>query len=1014
MRVTLRRPLLVVLFGLGSLPSGVRDLAAQAGSIAGKVVDQTSGLPLAGARVQASVANYVAYTTQQGTYRIVGVSPGTYSLRILMLGYGSQQKSVTVAAGQSATVDWSLSAVPFTLEEIVTTATGEQLRRELGHSVGRVEAAGLVETAPVSDLTDVLNGRVAGVTVLRNDGVVGGGSRIRIRGLSSVSLSNDPLLYVDGIRVSERGPTFRLDNGGFAPSFFDDINPEEIESIEIVKGPSAATLYGTQAANGVIRVTTKRGKAGPPKWTVYSEDGVLHDPSNYSSIYFAKAAGSDAQCLLLQVAAGQCQIDRLFVRNLLREPDFTPFKDAVRQQYGLQVSGGSENLKYFASAEFEDQGGLLKLPNAEATFRRQFLGVSSLPDDETDPNHQRKVNLRANFTASLGSKADVSFSGAYTNNDLLIPQVGDNGRSLLSSALQGTADPTAATPYGFPVRPGYAVSLRETRKSNHFINSVTASYRPRSWLTSRATVGLDYIGFEDSELERNGEACPICGTSLGFRALNRYTTYKYSVDLGATASFKLTSRIGSKTSIGAQYNKDNVIAALNTGQDLPLGAETYTGAAIKGSIESTTKSVTLGSYLEQQVSLDERLFVTGAIRVDQNAAFGQNARTAYYPKVSAAWTVHETEAGKGTLSQLRFRAAYGQSGLQPGPVDAVQYFNGVTVALFNGTAPGITLGGVGNQSLRPERSREIEGGLDASLFGNRVTVELTAYDKRTTDALVQRPLAGSVGAVASRIENLGVVSNKGFEASILARVIEGRSLQWDLGLEVAGNRNRLVSLAEGTPSPTGFGFRQAVGYPLYGTWWPAMVSFADANHDGIITGSEVVTTDTAVFNGSTLPTRTAALTSTLTLFRNRVRIGAQLEYKGGFRTLDVNTLFSCGLGPRVNCRGLNDASASLDEQARSEAVANYFAFGAFVDDADFVRLRELSVSYTLPRSLTKWMGASGGTVTATGRNLALFTGYRGWDPEGNTLGGTSPDGPVYNFWQPGQPRSFLFRLNLTF
>jgi TonB-dependent SusC/RagA subfamily outer membrane receptor len=175
-----------------------------------------------------------------------------------MVGYGSVQRTVTVA-GDAATVDFVLAQVPFSLEEIVTTATGEQLSRELGHSVGRVEAASLIETSPVNDLTAVLNGRVAGVTVLKNDGVVGGSSRVRIRGASSVSLSNDPLLYVDGIRVSERGPLFRLDNGGFAPSFFDDINPEEIESIEVIKGPSAATLYGTQAANGVIRVTTKRG-----------------------------------------------------------------------------------------------------------------------------------------------------------------------------------------------------------------------------------------------------------------------------------------------------------------------------------------------------------------------------------------------------------------------------------------------------------------------------------------------------------------------------------------------------------------------------------------------------------------------------------------------------------------------------------------------------------------------------------------------------------------------------------
>jgi hypothetical protein len=595
---------------------------------------------------------------------------------------------------------------------------------------------------------------------------------------------------------------------------------------------------------------------------------------------------------------------------------------------------------------------------------------------------------------------------------------------MLAASMQASADPTLETPYGFAVRPGYAVSLVETRKSNHFINSITANYRPTGWLTARGTVGLDYIGFEDSELERNGEACPICGTSQGYRVSNRYTTFKYSADFGATATFNLTSRIGSKTSVGTQYNKDNVQAALNTGQDLPLGAETLSGAAIKGSLEQTVKSVTLGSYLEQQLSLDDRLFLTGALRIDQNAAFGRDARTAYYPKLSAAWTIRDAPES-GLLGQLRLRGAYGQSGLQPGPVDAVPFFNGVTVALFNGTAPGVTLGGVGNQDLKPERSREIEAGFDASLFGNRLTLEATVYDKRTTDALVQRPLAGSIGAVVSRLENLGIVSNKGFEASVLARVIDGRSVQWDVGLEVAGNRNRLVELgcairaADGScekevPAPAGFGYQQAVGYPLYGIWWPGLVSFSDANGDGIIDGSEVVTDEETVFQGSTLPTRNATFSSTISLFNSKLRIGSQLEYKGGFKNLDVNSLFNCGLGPSVNCRGLNDRTASLEEQARSQAVASNFAFGAFADDASFVRLRELSLTYTLPGGFTRAFGASAGTMTLSSRNLLLISGYRGYDPEGNTPGGVTPDGPAYNFWQPGQPRSFILRLNLNF
>ncbi|MGE0556526.1 MAG: TonB-dependent receptor plug domain-containing protein, partial [Gemmatimonadales bacterium] len=224
---------------LGLLVGTIGSLAAQTGSITGKVTDQSSGQPLAGARIQVTGTNYVAVSDAQGSYSIRGVRPGAYVLRALMVGYGSGQQTVTVAA-TAVTVDWALSAVPYSLEEIVTTATGEQLSRELGHSISRVEAADLVKASPVSDLTDVLNGRVAGVTVLKSDGVIGGSSRVRIRGASSVSLSNDPILYVDGIRVSERGPRFQLDNGGFAPSFFDDINPDEIESIEIVKGPSAA------------------------------------------------------------------------------------------------------------------------------------------------------------------------------------------------------------------------------------------------------------------------------------------------------------------------------------------------------------------------------------------------------------------------------------------------------------------------------------------------------------------------------------------------------------------------------------------------------------------------------------------------------------------------------------------------------------------------------------------------------------------------------------------------------
>ncbi len=1009
------RRMLACLVVAGAVMAVATPAFAQQATVTGKVTDQARGLALAGARVQASGTNYYAISNQEGVYTIKGVSPGAYAFRVIMLGYASQTKTVTVAAGGTTTLDWSLNAVPYTLEEVVTTATGEQLKRELGNTVGTIDAPQLVATAETPNLTAVLNGRVAGVTVIQNDGMAGSGSRIRIRGISSVSMSNDPLLYVDGIRVEQRGVGLSVSNGGNSPSFLNDINPEDIANIEIVKGPSAATLYGTQAANGVIRITTKRGRAGAPKWTLTTEQGMVHDPNKYLSVWYSQDAAGTGQCFPFQQALGQCTIGNLYSKNIMRDSYTSPLKDAYRSQYSAQVAGGSEAVRYFVAAEFENQDGTLKMPQSEIDFLKTIRGADAvIPKDQLDPNTLRKISVRTNLSANLGSKADVALNLGYINNNNRIAQSGDNLEGVFGAATYGTADPTAASPYGF-ARPAWGFADTEYRLSNHFINSGTANYRPFTWLSSRATVGLDYIAYEDQQLARNGESCPFCGNPEGIRALNRFQSYKYSVDLGATATFKLTSRIGSKTSLGAQYNKDNLTTSLNTGTVLPPGAQTFTGAANKSSSESTTKFVTLGSYIEQQFSLDDRLFVTGAVRIDQNSAFGVGSRSATYPKVSASWVAVDNHGG--LLNSLRFRAAYGASGQQPGPLDAVQFYSGTTNAVFGGLGPGVSLGnlatfasGLGNTTLKPERSNEFEGGFDLGLFDSHWTLEATVYQKKTSDALVQRLLPGSLGAVQSRTDNVGDVKNEGIELSLLGRLIDSPKLQWDIQVEVSGNRNRLVALAEGVPPPTGFGFQQAVGFPLYGIWWPKITSYADANGDGFIDPSEVSVTDTAVFNGGTIPSRTISLGSNIALFGGKLRIGGQLDYKGGYVSHDVSTMFQCLFVG--DCQYLNDPNTSLYDQAR--AVSG--VFGDWAEPGDYLRLREANVSWTLPRGVSRAFRASNAMVTVTGRNLWLhfLKGFGGWDSEINTVAGVAGDGPAYNFVQPGQSRYVSVRLQLTF
>ncbi|MEO8448895.1 MAG: SusC/RagA family TonB-linked outer membrane protein [Gemmatimonadota bacterium] len=1007
----LLRRLAPALLGLAALAA---PLAAQQGTVTGKVTDEASGQPLVGARIQATTQAVFGVTNQQGAYALRGLAAGAHTLRVVMLGYGSITKPVTVPPGGTVTLDWTLKSVPFTLEDIVTTATGEQLSRELGNSVSKIQAAQLVEAAPITNAMQVLNGRIAGVTVLQSNGTSGTGARIRIRGLSSLSLSNDPLLYIDGVRVAADAPAGAFIGGG-SVSKLNDLNPEEIENIEVVKGPSAATLYGTQAANGVIRVTTKRGTAGAAKWNVWLEGGLLKDTYTYPGTYFSKAVGSAAQCLPYQQALGQCQIEKLFSLFLLNDPATTPFTTGFRNQQGASVSGGSEQLRYFISGETELETGPLKLADSEADYLRTERGVDDLPHSQLRPNHFNKHNFRINLNSSPRSNLDIAVSSGLVINNIRLPQTGDNFSSMIGSPLIGSANPAtlAATGgYGFS-RPANSIGKQTYRKNDHFINSATLNWRPLSWLSTRATAGLDYLNYADEQNVLNGQGCVTCTTQgiserAGIRLLNKYNDAKYTVDLNGTAQFRLSGRIGSKTAVGAQYNHDKLFGVLGTAGPLPPGILSFSAGAQKLLTEQTIDVVTLGTYVEQQFSFDNRLFLTGAVRVDDNSAFGKDFRSATYPKVSGSWVALENREN-GLLNSFRLRAAYGTSGQSPRPLDALTYDAPVTASIFGqANTPGVVLGALGVDGLKPERSREIEAGFDAGLFSNRINFELTLYDKKTTDALVARPLAPSAGAGQSRIENVGTVSNKGIEISVNARVIDKKSFTWDVQLEASGNRNRLVALNNGVAPITAFGNKNGPGYPMFGLWWPTMLSFSDKDNNGFIDPSEVVISDTAVFLGSTVPTRTLAINTAISLFNNKLRIGGQIDYRGGFVSHNVNDLFQCAF--QVNCRMVNDPTATLDEQAR--AVAGARAFGAYAQNAEHARLRELSLQYNASTRMARMVGARSMNVVLTGRNIALWkNGFKSWDPE-NVTG--SQDLSAYNFVSQAQPLIMILRFNLGF
>src|SRR5436190_11299970 len=257
--------------------------AAQQGSIGGSVKDSASGNPIVGARVAAVGTAIVTQTNAAGHYVLVGVPPGQATVRVTAIGYGVASRVVTITVGEAAQ-DFTLVVEPYSLDAIVVTATGEQARREVTNAVATVRVDSVVSTGPIANMNDLLTSRVAGVEVLPG-AITGAGARVRIRGTSSLSLNNEPIYIIDGIRMTWDVNSSSIGIGGTNPSRVNDINPEEIESFDVVKGPSASTLYGTDAANGVIVIKTKRGRAGKPTWSLYNELGIIEDYNQYPTAY---------------------------------------------------------------------------------------------------------------------------------------------------------------------------------------------------------------------------------------------------------------------------------------------------------------------------------------------------------------------------------------------------------------------------------------------------------------------------------------------------------------------------------------------------------------------------------------------------------------------------------------------------------------------------------------------------------------------------------------------------------
>ena len=990
-------------------PAAVRQARAPAAAAAvrGRVTDATTGEAVATVSVWLHGRAENVFTNESGDYLLLNVPAGTWVVRAERIGYRAAADTVVVSDGQTAEVNFALVAAPTQLDVIVATVTGDQRVREMGHVVSRINADSLVRVAPVSNISELLTSRVPGLKVMTTSGTVGGEVNLRMRAAVSENLSVDPIIIVDGIRYSSGTGYARNETvGGFnvePTSRLNDLNPNDIESIEVVKGPSAATLYGTDAANGVIVIRTKRGQAGPTRWNAYVRAGISNMADyEHPDAWWGVGGSASLSCTLYRMGQGQCEQEEItLVPNPLNDRDLTIFGSKPRMQYGANVSGGSQSFRYYFSGDFEDATGPIQLPSAMIDELEERLGSEKPLDSQLEPNHLGRLNLRANVAANVAENATVRVDVGYTQSDTR--QMAFGNPYAFAYALRPGGD----DPYGSGTSsPLGNFSRSSTEALNRFTGSAQVEWTPVEWLRTRALLGLDMpnthrysLGMRDAYDGYAGEASE-----------DRYRALNTTAELGATANFRFGD-ISSRTSVGGQYYRNYGNRLITRGTNLRPGGTAVIDAASISVSQAYREAVTLGTYVEQITGFRDRVFVTAAARLDGASSFGNDFKAAMYPKAGVSWVVSEEPfmPDFDWLGDVRLRYAFGASGQQPLP-DMRDFAFSSGQMLFDGsTTSKVAVTRLPAPDLRPERVREHEFGFDIAALDNRVHLDMTWSRRAITDQIRSVVLPQELGTTWT---NVGFSTGKAFETFVSARVIESAPVTLDLRATHATSSTLLEDLG-GMPVKYALDGSMVEGFPLGARFMREIVSYADENGNGYLEVDEVVMSDTAVFVGNTVPGRSRTLTAVLGLFDQRVRVSAMIDNQSEYTQWNY-----LAMRQRMNgtMRASVDPTAPLEDQAKIIATYHYGttaqpATGYFeIEPGDHTRLREVSVSVDLPERLIGRVGLRNAMLSVSGRNLYTWTDYNGADPEvgrfANNFGTYSENIP--------QARNWFIRMDVGF
>ena len=1017
-------------------------LMAQEGSVSGRVTDAQTGDPLVGANVLVVGTNLGAATDINGEYAISRVPAGAQRLNANYIGFASSSANVDIPVDGNATSDFGLSVAALNLNEVVVTGAGTAVEKsKIGNSVGVVNMSAL-EDAPITNFSDILQGREKGVVMLPNGGLNGEGAQIRIRGTSTLSQSNEPVIYLDGVRLDN---TMGASFGGGTPSRLDEINPDAIERVEILKGAAAASLYGTQAANGIIQIFTKQGAISKPQFTAE----VSTSTSSFDESRFKKNSG---------FARDQATATRMaglfpdYAKSGLKPYEVieVPFIGWIydkgsNQTVSASVRGGAPGATYFASLRYLNSDG----PYDE---KATLLGLPVGAADPTKPgsnDNRDQFMMSATLNIIPTDRMRIRLSTNYSQTDHNTIQNNNNIYGTTSLIQMGKPEHSTATNATGSI--AFATARETTYRSlqNEGENttiSLQSSYRVTDGLNISGTFGLNTtlnkftsltpFGYNvDGKVASNVQGYLGKG-SADKKVFSMDVKADYALDLGGL-SFENVAGFQAFQTI----NKD----IQGSGSQFPgPGLQVLGALGSPGTPYSSYSEVIEAGFLAQtRIGFSDFLYTTVGIRQDANSAFGSDFSTITYPRVNVSY-IPTTHIGQlGPVSTARVRFAWGKAGQQPGAFDQFTTF----LPWASEFGPGLAPGNVGDPSLSPEISTEIEMGGEVGLFNDKIAFDFQYWDRTVDDALIQRAYPASGGFFRTQLSNIGQLDASGWEVGMDANVIRNSNLSVDVFGSLSYLEEKIVSLG-GAPE-------QKVGgsYPRYrnfltegyapGTYFGAKLNRddkypIDINGDGKSdSDSDLLaffTTGGAGVRSGWNPVMATPTEADVAAGRAK-GLGA-LDWNLGKPTPDytssfgikvnygknwsLNTLFESRFGdygvtnltdafrkshsligrntPEAadnESRLINPANAGQGRlDAANEWVRKHLALSPYsglntIEDASFVRLRELSLSYKVDATLAARLGLKSMTVAVSGKNLWMSTDYSGIDPETNSISGNS-------------------------